>query len=270
MRVTVLGSGSRGNAFALSSAGVTLLLDAGFGPKTLIRRAERAGIDLHPLAGIVLTHEHGDHARGAVSLARRHRCDIYGSRGTLQALADRTGAVRTIPLVTARAMTIGPFTVGACPTTHDAREPLALSVSTDGGRVKLGLAYDLGRPTTATRYLLRDATCLLLEANHDEVMLRTGPYPPVVRDRIGGSRGHLSNRAAGQFLAELCHPALTHVVLVHVSERCNRPELAESAVREQLAGRGFGGRLSVAGQDDPMAPIDLATGPPQMELGIAG
>ena len=270
MKITVLGSGSRGNAFAVTAAGVTVLLDAGFGPRTLAKRAAAAGVDLETIVGIVLTHEHGDHARGAPALARRTGCAVYGSRGTLSALRSKLRDVRMVPVACHTDLGIGPFTLHACRTTHDANEPIALRLTGPHGDARVGLAYDLGRPTAATRYLLREVECLLLEANHDELMLRMGSYPPVVRDRIGGSRGHLSNRAAGQLLADLCHDHLRAVVLVHLSEQCNTPELAEREVRACLDGRRFPGRLHVARQDTPLAPIDLAAGPRQLELGIAG
>ena len=181
MRLVVLGSGSGGNAVAVSAGGVTLLLDAGFGPRTLMRRCEAAGIDVASIVGIVLTHEHGDHTRGAKGIARRVRCPVYASRGTLAALAAKIGSVTCVPLRSHHTTAVGPFQIAACPTTHDAAEPLAVTVTGPNRRAKVGLAYDLGRPTAAVRYMLRDATCLLVEANHDEVMLRTSAYPPVVR-----------------------------------------------------------------------------------------
>ncbi|MCZ6856531.1 MAG: MBL fold metallo-hydrolase, partial [Gemmatimonadetes bacterium] len=91
MKLVVLGSGSRGNAFVVTANGCSLLLDAGFGPRAIVRRANEAGVDLRALVGIVLTHEHGDHARGAASLARKLGCPIYASGGTLTALSDRLG-----------------------------------------------------------------------------------------------------------------------------------------------------------------------------------
>lgn len=269
MRVTVLGSGSRGNAVSVTAAGVTLLLDAGFGARTLLRRARQASVDLSTVIGVVLTHEHGDHARGAAGVARRVRCPIYASPGTLTALAGRLGSGARIALRSREDTVIGPFRLASCRTIHDAAEPLALTVTGPARGVKLGLAYDLGRPTAAVRLLLRDVTCMLLEANHDEVLLRTGDYPAVVRERIAGSRGHLSNRAAGEFLAELYHRRLNSVVLLHLSERCNRPDLAEHAVRQHLDRAGYAGRLLVASQETALPSLQLATDTRQLELGLS-
>ncbi len=268
MKLAVLGSGSRGNAFAVTANGCSLLLDAGFGARTVVRRAKKAGVDLRALVGIVLTHEHGDHARGAASLARKLGCPIYASSGTLTALGDRLGGAIRKRITAHEPLTVGPFTVTGCRTSHDAAEPMAFVVAANGAR--LGLAYDLGRPTAAVRYLLRGVTTLLLEANHDEILLRTGPYPPSVRDRIAGMGGHLSNRAAGELLTELCHKHLRSVVLVHLSDRCNRKDIARSEVAQVLCARGYRGDLFVAHQDEPLDPIWVAQEPGQLELGIAG
>ncbi len=118
----------------------------------------------------------------------------------------------------------------------------------------LGVAYDLGRPTTAVRYLLRDLTAIVLEANHDEVQLRTSEYPAVVQRRIAGSAGHLSNRAAAQLLAELHHPGLSVIVLAHLSQQCNTAEVAREEVRHALRRVKFRGAIHVAEQDTPLPP----------------
>lgn len=250
MNVTVLGSGSRGNAIAFARSGATLLVDAGFGRRTLEERAELAGIDLERLAGIVLTHEHGDHARGAVSIARRRRCTLYASRGTLRALRFRRDGLATQVIHDQGALRIGPFTVKSCRTDHDAAEPLSIAV--EDSTAKVGVALDLGRPTAAVHRLLRDCSCLIVEANHDDDLLHRSPYPPSVRRRIAGVAGHLSNHASARFLARLCHARLETVVLAHLSDQCNRPEMALETVRVALTGRGFQGSILVATQDDPL------------------
>lgn len=266
MKLTVLGSGSRGNAFLLHAAGCSLLIDAGFGAQTILRRARRAGAPLASLAGIVLTHEHGDHARGAPRLARRLGCPIYASRGTLTALRKQLAEVPKQPLDAHRVATIGPFRVASSVTSHDAFEPIAVAVSGPGGKAKIGLAYDMGRITRGVRYLMRGATCLVIEANHDELLLNDSQYPPVVRDRIGGVRGHLSNRAAGELLADLCHPNLECVVLVHLSETCNEPGLARAEIGTHLHRAKYRGALLVADQDEPLDTVHVTGDPDQLEF----
>ena len=252
----MLGSGSRGNAIALTAGARTILLDAGFPARTLARRARQVGLDLTRLAGIVLTHEHGDHARGARRLAALADCPVYASQGTLGRFGDRLSGLEARAVPHLGPLDIGPFTLLACRVSHDAAEPLALSITGPRGE-RVGLAYDLGRSTSVVRYLLRDVQCLIIETNHDEGMLRAGPYPAVVRHRIGGPDGHLSNRAAAELLLDLWHPALETVVLAHLSETCNRRELAVGVVREALADVGFRGALLVAEQDTPLDPFEV-------------
>jgi len=255
-RLVVLGSGSKGNAIALTHTGVTLLIDAGFSAREMRRRAEAAGVPLDRVAGIALTHEHGDHASGAPLLARDLDAPILCSDGTWDRLRAKAGKASHVRLGMTSMVEAGPFRVEAAGTSHDAAEPLALAVTTDAASV--GVAYDLGRPTAAVRYLLRQRTALVLEANHDDVLLRTSGYPPVVQQRIAGAGGHLSNRVAAELLGELVHPALHHVVLAHLSERCNSEAHAREAVAPALSAAGFGGELHVASQVEPTGPFVLA------------
>lgn len=253
--LTVLGSGSKGNATALEAEGGVLLLDAGFSARELTRRAEQAGVDLGRLAGIAVTHEHGDHAQGALRLARTHGVPILASMGTWTAIGA-PGSVRHLPVRTTGRTECGPFTVAGCALLHDAAEPLALTVTTTAG-VRVGLAYDFGRPTQALRYHFRELDAVVIEANYDEVMLRTSEYPVSVQERIAGSGGHLSNRATAQLLEELYHPGLGAVVLAHLSQRCNTPAAARQAVEGVLRRCGFGGVLEVALQDTPLPALAL-------------
>jgi phosphoribosyl 1,2-cyclic phosphodiesterase len=253
--LTVLGSGSKGNAVALAAEGAVLLIDAGFSARELARRAERAAVDLGALCGIALTHEHGDHTQGAVRLAARHRVPLLASGGTWTALGAPSGVTR-IPVTTMGRTECGPFVVSGCALLHDAAEPLALSITTTSG-VRLGIAYDFGRATQALRYHFRAVHAVMLEANYDEVMLRTSDYPASVQHRIAGSGGHLSNRATAQLLQELLHPGLGTVVLAHLSEQCNSPEVARRTVEPVLRRCGFRGEFHVAVQDAPLPPISL-------------
>jgi phosphoribosyl 1,2-cyclic phosphodiesterase len=268
MRLFVLGSGSRGNCFAVEADGVAILLDAGFSAREIERRSETAGLELARVAAIALTHEHGDHAAGAPRLARRLGVPVLTAPGTWDRLARRMPHTLHRGIGLQSPLEVGPFRVRACPTSHDAAEPLALAVRTADG-TGVGIAYDLGRPTAGVRYLLRDLTALVLEANHDEVALRTSGYPPGVQRRIAGSGGHLSNRAAAELLAELHHPGLSVVVLAHLSQRCNTADDARATVAPALRRVGFGGALHVAAQDTPLPPIEVARpGRGQLQLAL--
>lgn len=264
-RLFVLGSGSRGNCCAIESEGQVLLIDAGFSVREIARRAALAGLGLDNVVGIALTHEHGDHARGAARLAARSDAPILTAAGTWERLGAANRTARHVPLVLLQEIRVGPFVVRAGPTSHDAAEPLAITVrAADGAAV--GVAYDLGRPTRAMRYLLRDLTAIVLEANHDDLLLRTSSYPPVVQQRIASSAGHLSNRAAAELLAELSHPGLGAVVLAHLSQQCNTVADARGAVEPALRQAGFRGELYVADQDAPLPPIELRPRSVQLPL----
>ena len=255
-RLFALGSGSRGNCFAVQHGPATLLLDAGFSAREIERRAEAVGLGLDEVVGIVLTHEHGDHTAGAPRLAQRLGVPVLSSAGTWARLHRRMPAVCYTPLQLMGEVTVGPFRILACLTSHDATEPVALAVLTpDGARV--GLAYDLGRATTAVRYLLREANALVVEANHDEILLRASSYPASVRQRIAGSGGHLSNRAAADLIREIIHPDLGLVVLAHLSEHCNSADHARAMVEPALRAAGFQGQFHIAEQSIPLNPLPI-------------
>lgn len=266
-RLFVLGSGSRGNCCALECDGRVLLIDAGFSAREIARRASAVGLALDRLIGIALTHEHGDHARGAARLAAQMNAPLLTAIGTWDRLDGVRSLLRHVPLPLLQEVTLGPFGVRAGPTSHDAAEPVALVIRT-ADAAALGVAYDLGRPMTATRYLLRDLTAIVLEANHDDVLLRTSGYPPVVQQRIASSTGHLSNRAAAELLAELHHPGLAVVVLAHLSQQCNTAADARGTVEPALRRAGFRGTLYVAEQDAPLPAIELRAGPAQLPLAL--
>lgn len=253
----VLGSGSAGNALALASNDEVLLIDAGFSAREISRRASLVGLDLSRTTGIVLTHEHGDHTSGAARLAATLAVPILTAPGTWDRLRPRMPTAGFLPLALMGGISHGGFQIEACPTSHDAAEPVAVSIRCRGGH-RIGIAYDLGRPTAGVRFLLRESDVIVLEANHDEVLLRSSDYPPVVQERIAGSGGHLSNRAAAELLQDVAHPGLHTVVLAHVSERCNTAELARSEVAPVLTRLGV--TLHVAPQHEPLAPIPVGEG----------
>ena len=223
MRLYVLGSGSRGNCCAVEAEGV-----ADPARRGLQRARDRA--PRGPVPGSISPGVAGDRADPRARRPRPRRAPA-GAAGWVCPCSRRPGPGigsqarhgqrrPTGPSASAPAVELGPFRVEACPTSHDAADPVALAVRAPDG-TSVGVAYDLGRPTAAVRYLLRNLTAIVLEANHDEVQLRTSGYPPVVQRRIAGSGGHLSNRAAAELLAELHHPGLAVVVLAHLSQRCN-------------------------------------------------
>ncbi len=259
MKVVVLVSGSGGNATLVEGAdGVRVLVDAGFSGRDLETRLRAVGIEPDSLSAIFITHEHGDHTRGMGVLARRFGLALHLTpltRKACEVLLLGNEDVR--PYSSAAPLRIGALEVRPFLTVHDAADPVAVTIRDVVTGDKLGIATDLGRPTTAVRAALADCHLLVLEANHDEAMLWNGPYPWSVKQRIASSHGHLSNRASGELARELFHPELAAVVLAHLSEHCNDGALASDVVGAVLAHLGYAGVLTVGRQDRPLEPFDL-------------
>jgi phosphoribosyl 1,2-cyclic phosphodiesterase len=258
VNVTVLGSGSEGNATVVHSNGVSILIDAGFSGKDLEHRLDVAGVVASDLAGIIITHDHGDHTRGMGVLARRFGIPLYLTEKTLIACTSLLNGKEPIrKYASSETFRIGPFEIEPFLTVHDAADPVAISVRHVENGSKLGIATDLGRPTAAVRAALRGCHMLVLEANHDEAMLWNGPYPWSLKQRIASSHGHLSNRASADLARELYHPALASVILAHLSVHCNTGGLARDVIEKVLDRVGYRGHVAVAPQDDPMETVDL-------------
>ena len=258
MIISVLGSGSEGNATLVESNGVAILIDAGFSGRDLEQRLEMVGVPARALAGVIITHDHGDHTRGMGVLARRFGVPLFLTNRTLAACsALLNGREDVRPYASSQNFRIGPFEIQPFLTVHDAADPVAIAVRHVDNGSKLGIATDLGRPTAAVRAALRECHVLVLEANHDEAMLWNGPYPWSVKQRIASTHGHLSNRASASLLRELFHPALCSIVLAHLSTHCNTAALARTVIEHSLGRIGYAGHVIVAPQHKPLETIDV-------------
>ncbi len=227
MDYACIGSGSGGNAAVIRHEENVLLLDCGLTIKETLRRLDE--LDLHPsnLLAIVVTHEHGDHSSGVAKLARRFNLPVWMTRGTQR----RTRDVRIADLHFFRAernFTIGPFEFHPFAVPHDAAEACQFVISR--GVQKLAILTDLGMITPRVIDSVETATALVLECNHDEDMLRDGPYPPALQVRVGGDYGHLSNRQAAGLLAAFDASAVQFILLAHLSEKNNTPDRAVEAI----------------------------------------
>lgn len=272
MKVSVLGSGSQGNAILVVAGDTRILVDAGFSGSSLAQRLERVECEPDRLDGIVITHDHGDHTRGMGVFARRHGTRLFITEPTRRACARFLKGHERIELYGAGY----PFEIGALRiepfvTVHDAADPVGIALVDLETGCRLGVATDLGRPTAGIRLALRGCHILVLEANHDEGLLHQAPYPHSVKSRIASSHGHLSNEAAARFAEELMHDGLVALILAHLSREANHPELARDVVGRRLRAVGYDGRLEVASQDEPTDLIDVASlrkraGPTQLAL----
>jgi hypothetical protein len=239
LRFKSLGSGSSGNATlveAQSGAHTTrLLIDCGLRLRDLEARLIEAGTCAEDLDAIFITHEHGDHIGCARSFVKRYSTPLWMSQGTWMAVSDEAWTPYQHLLNVARdgcsievsALQVLPFTVP-----HDAREPLQLRC-TDGQR-HLGIATDLGHPSSHVVDALQGCHALLLEANHDPDLLQASAYPSFLKQRVAGPWGHLANHAAADLLTRVKHEQLSYVLAAHLSERNNTPELARESLSEAL------------------------------------
>ena len=303
MRVHILGSGSEGNAIVLEGPQHSILVDAGFGIRELTRRLQQVDVAPESVSALIVTHEHADHVRGASASARRWSWPVYATAGTLKT-GDRHRATSSTrarlsddgsplvesgmpismsiePLASAKAgkkrrkivkhvvatnsdAIIGDFSVRFIKAPHDAREPIALVATLRSTGQRVGIAYDIGH--ISERFIKSFAACdmLLLESNHDAQLLRAGPYPWSVKQRVAGPNGHLSNAECALMARECVHRGLRHVVLCHLSQVNNRPEIALRNMRSSLRGAGFRGTLQAAPQHSTMT----LGGAAQMELAL--
>ncbi|EKF74011.1 metallo-beta-lactamase family protein [Alcanivorax hongdengensis A-11-3] len=249
MRLASLGSGSKGNATLVQADDTLALIDCGFTVKETEQRLGRLGLSGADISAILITHEHGDHVRGAGALARKFGCPLYSSFGTAAAVRGRRahfdGAdwreVRPGRAFTVQALEVLPVMVP-----HDAREPCQYRFSWQG-RVT-GVLTDLGSVTPHVVQAYGDCDALVLECNHDRDLLAQGPYPLSLKRRVGGMLGHLSNEQAATLLAQANVDRLQHLVLSHLSEQNNTVDHARGAVEQVMTcGRE---RIRVASQGE--------------------
>ena len=244
VRVTTLGSGSSGNAYLVEMGAVRLLVDAGFSSLELERRLRSAGCSPAGLSAVLLTHEHGDHAKGAGVFCATHRRPLVASPGTHRALGLDPKAVAAVNCHPRRPVLVGDCTVRAVAVSHDAAEPVGYVLEAGGERV--AILHDLGVWGHRLAARVGEVDMLLIEANHDGGMLRRGPYPAHLQRRILGKRGHLSNGGAAAAVRELLCDRLRSIVLCHLSRRNNRPDAAKDAVGGVLMMEGSAAALGVA------------------------
>lgn len=231
-RFASLGSGSRGNGTVVEIGGETILVDCGFTLKQAESRLGALGLRPADLSAIVVTHEHSDHIGGVGALAYKYAIPVFASYGTLQA-ARKSAAVIGSAISAHSAFEIGEVAVQPVVVPHDAREPTQFVFHHE--KVSIGVVSDLGCVTPFVIEQFSGLDGLLMESNYDPNMLAKGRYPERVKRRIAGDLGHLSNAQAVEFLAAVAHPELV-VVVGHVSEENNHPDLLTDAFRSQQSG----------------------------------
>ena len=245
MRVTILASGSGGNATLVQAGKTRVLIDAGVGPEVVKARMESVFGRALSLDGIVTTHAHGDHVGKVAVCARSFGARVYMTKATSRRLAT-LAEVKTTIYGQATPFSIGELRVLPMPIPHDAPQ---VALVLEHGAARAALITDLGHVPKALAEHVAGCQLVMIESNHDPEMLARGPYPEFLKRRVASRVGHLSNAQAASFVGSL-GPEAAEVVLMHISQRNNTPLLALTAARAALSGRKV--RLRVAHQDAPL------------------
>ena len=267
MRVSILASGSSGNITLLETQSTRLLVDCGLGKRETLRRLAAIELSVDRIDGILITHEHADHCNGLPQMLGLWKAPLYVTEPTMDALhralpdrlAKRLRGLETIQ--SGQHFSIGDIDVHAFQIPHDAADPIGFTFRTNG--TKMALVTDLGYMPQLVKVHLRDADCLLLESNHDLDMLKVGPYPWVVKQRVLSRTGHLSNHAVSEYLSdpEGFDARARYLVLAHLSQENNNPDLARLSAEEALDRRpaecAFHGEVLIATQDHALRPLEL-------------
>ncbi len=264
IRVCTLASGSKGNCIYVETVGrsngnarsrstggsTKILVDAGLSLRETKTRLKAIGVSPEEISAVIISHDHRDHVQGLGPLARGLGIPVYITEKTWKIVHPWQGNIcRIVEFEAGTVFEVGGITVEPFSTPHDAADPVGFCFY--AGNVKMGLATDLGYATGLVTERLKGCNLLLLESNHDPVMLKDGPYPWPLKQRVAGKEGHLSNEDSAALLSTLIHSGLKNVTLAHISRTNNLPRLAYQCAREALVRCSCEGEIGigVAGQD---------------------
>jgi len=253
VKFCVLASGSSGNAALLATENTRILVDAGLSMRELAKRLASIGEELERLDAILITHEHTDHVSGLPVLARskKVRAAIHMTHLTAPAIDWGGHDPRLEAFQAGASLRIGDIDVQSFTIPHDARDPVGYAFESQG--VRIAIATDLGYLPESVKFHLRRSDLLLLEANHDLDMLKVGPYPWSVKQRVMSRVGHLSNLVMSDYVQQDLDSRTSQLVLGHLSEQNNHPAIVGMMATQALEGRGLSTRFSIASQHTPSA-----------------
>ena len=263
--VSLLASGSRGNCALVASSLTRILVDAGLSGRETFKRLHALEERPDQISAILITHEHSDHVPGLQRLATKQKIPVFITEGTQhawnRAMRDEEG--KTPELAKAehfsagRSFRVGDIEVSPFTIPHDAADPVGFTFRAEG--IKIGFATDLGYMPVSVRNHLSGSTVLVMESNHDVEMLRTGPYPWSVKQRVMSRVGHLSNDSLAEFFTSDYDGSAEYLVLAHLSEQNNHPEIARASAENALRSRQglWSNRVLLAAQAEATAPIRL-------------
>ena len=258
LKVATLASGSSGNCTVVSDGKVHILIDAGISAKRVITGLRELGIEGKDVAAILITHEHSDHICGLPVLCKQLGAELYTTEPTARQICYRTAGLESRFRVfdPGERFALGDLVVSSFATSHDCACPVGYTVT--DGKKKLALCTDTGVVTGAMTAAVRGADTLIGEFNYDPDMLRAGPYPAYLKERILGDRGHLSNEMGGKLAAWAVEQGTKRVVMAHLSKENNLPAVAMAAAKRALE--------AVGGGDVPVTAAPRDTGSGWMEV----
>ena len=257
LTITTLASGSSGNSLLVSGGNTHILIDAGISCRRITTALNELNITPSSLSAVLITHEHTDHVCGLATMVKKLSVPIYASAGTAYQLSHRMGIPedRLSPFAAGSAFDIGPLHCTSFSTPHDAADSVGYTVELDGE--KMALATDLGYVTDTVRRAVLGSQLVVLESNHDEDWLRSGPYPYHLKQRILGGRGHLCNEAGAELAAQAVQAGAHTVILAHLSRENNTPARAYDVSFRRLSALDVDPehdiRLTVAPRMEPSA-----------------
>jgi phosphoribosyl 1,2-cyclic phosphodiesterase len=255
VKISVLGSSSSGNCTFIATNQIKILLDAGFNPTQTLKRLHAIGESLDDIGALIISHEHTDHVCGIAGLLSKKDVPVYIGEQTFAALDPRISCDRLEFISAGQPFLLKDLKVSPFSIPHDAVDPLGFTLEADG--IKIGHVTDLGYMTELVTQRLKGCHVMVLESNHDLEMLKVGPYPWFLKQRIMSREGHLSNESAARFFSEGFDGQARYVVLAHLSENNNHPDIARMMAVQALEPRGFGlERLYLASRSGPSPVIE--------------
>jgi len=250
LKISLLASGSKGNAVYVESGETRLLIDGGLSAVELLKRLSLIGVEGTSLDAILISHDHADHIKGAGTLARKLKIPLLVSYPTRQACESLLKKTESIEFESGYSFTFRDLMIDPFPITHDAIDPVGFNIESREGNI--GFVTDLGIVTRLVVDKLKKCRLLVLEANHDEEMLMNGPYPWHLKQRIKSKHGHISNTESMHLLEDLLHDGLEGVLLAHLSEVNNSPDLPLAAAGALLGNQNrCSPRLLIGNQYQP-------------------
>ena len=234
-RVCILGSGSEGNCTVVATSRACVLIDVGFGKRNLKARLQQAGLSHQRVDAVLLTHGHTDHIRGVLAFVSEQDVPVYMNEGTRNEVPELQSISRWETFATDSPFAIGDLHIEPFAISHDAADPVGFRFLTQGSCG--ALATDLGEVGDSVVNSLNGCDWLILESNHDEDMVKIGPYPWLLKQRLLGHTGHLSNKELARFLSHHFDGQATDIFLAHLSQRNNHPRIALQAASRALACR---------------------------------